>query len=126
MKLYSYKISLLLMLTAFSFKAYTQASAADSLKIDSLKKILVIQKEDTNKVNTLNELSAILDHDRNSAMQYAKEALSLSQKINFKKGEGNAYYQMGVAEAGSNYVGERGNINEALAYFNNAITIFKN
>ena len=120
-----YIICALLVLHVFSFKAYSQASGTDSLKIDSLKSVLVTEKEDTNKVNTLNELSAFLNHDRNSAMQYAKEAVSLSQKINFKNGEGNAYYQMGIAEAGSNYVGERGNINAAVAYFNNAIAIFR-
>jgi two-component system, NtrC family, sensor kinase len=101
-------------------------SYAQNEKIDSLKKVLATEKEDTNKVNTLNELSAALDHDRNSAMQYAKEALSLAQKINFENGEGRAFYQMGEAEIGSNYIGERGNINEALAYYNNAIAIFKN
>ena len=53
MKIHLYKISLLFILSAFSFKAYSQASVADSLKIDSLKKVLLTEKEDTNKVNTL-------------------------------------------------------------------------
>ena len=115
------KTSLHIIFMLCSFYSYTQSET-----IDSLKKVLATEKEDTNKVNTLNELSATLNHDRNSAMQYAKDALLLAQKINFKNGEGVAFYQLGVAETGSNYIGEHGNINEALVYFNNAIAIFKN
>jgi hypothetical protein len=41
---------------AFLFLVYSFVSNGQSKTIDSLKKILQTQKEDTNKVNTLNEL----------------------------------------------------------------------
>ena len=54
------------------------------------------QKEDTNKVNSLNELStnALARDDFDNSMQYAKEALSISGKIDFKKGKADAFYNM--------------------------------
>ena len=66
---------------------YSQSSKADSL--------LSLLKDDTNKVNTLNAISAFKSLDYGNAMKYAEEAKLLSQKINFKKGEGDAYYNIG-------------------------------
>jgi hypothetical protein len=50
MKTLRRQTSLLLVLIIFSLSGYTQR---DSLEIDSLKKVLISEKEDTNKVNTL-------------------------------------------------------------------------
>ena len=57
-------------------------------EMDSLKAVLSNQREDTGKVNTLNQLCKALreNHDYTNAMAYANAALSLSVKINFKKG----------------------------------------
>ena len=76
-----------------SFTVLAQTIETDSLKIDSLEKILLHQSDDTNKVNTLNELSRSLLNGRNVdvAIQNAVKALELSNKINFKKGQGNAF-----------------------------------
>ena len=80
-------------LVSFSFKAYSQSNASDSLKIDSLKKVLETQKEDTNKVNALYKVSRYLSNvaDYNSSTQYADSALKLSNKLNFKKGMADAF-----------------------------------
>ncbi len=65
--------------------------------IDSLLAELPKAKEDTNKVNLLNVLSnktgALGDFDK--SLEYGNHALLLSQKINYKKGEANAYYYIG-------------------------------
>ncbi|HEY1870224.1 MAG TPA: tetratricopeptide repeat protein, partial [Chitinophagaceae bacterium] len=54
--------------------------------IDSLKELLTISKEDTNKVWLLNSLSRkYLFYDPDSAVQYAHEGLSLAKELNFEK-----------------------------------------
>jgi signal transduction histidine kinase len=56
--------------------------------IDSLKKALARAAEDTNRINTYTALSlAYLWSYPDSALQYSTEALELSKKINFKRGE---------------------------------------
>ena len=70
----------------FSLNAISQS---DSLKIDSLKKVLLTQKEDTNKVNTLNELLNTLFwiSQTDNVSDFANQSLSLSQKLGYLKGE---------------------------------------
>ena len=67
--------------------------------IDSLKKVLQSQREDTNKVQTLNSLSVTYwqDDSYEDAMRYAKAALALAKKIQFRKGEANALVSIGMA-----------------------------
>ncbi|MEO9022548.1 MAG: tetratricopeptide repeat protein [Ginsengibacter sp.] len=85
-------------LVTFSFTGYTQSNEASSFKIDSLKNVLQTQKEDTNKVNSLNVLSFFLTYagDTVNAIRYADEALSLAGKTNFEKGKGLAYLNIGT------------------------------
>lgn len=66
--------------------------------IDSLLSVLKIVKEDTNKVNTLNNLSEELWQTGNyeKAKQYGVNALKYSEKINFKKGKAKAYFNIAV------------------------------
>jgi signal transduction histidine kinase len=74
------------------------ASAQDNSK-DSLLKVLSTQKEDTAKVSTLNRLSATLRRQYNvaDAIQYAGEAVVLSNKLGFKTGKARAYMEHGFA-----------------------------
>ena len=107
------KIFLLSYLSIFSFGAYGQSS-----KVDSLKKILEIQKEDTNKVKTLNNLSEDVV-DANLEMKYAEMAKNLSRKLNYLKGEANALSNQGHAQLiMKNYF-------EAYTYFDSSIQTFK-
>jgi two-component system NtrC family sensor kinase len=76
-----------------AFSAHPQSNA-----IDSLEKVLQTQKDDTNKVNTLNALSEEFRNEKNDyeqALQYAGHALSLADNINYKKGKGNSVLQIG-------------------------------
>ncbi len=63
------------------------------MPIDSLKNVLLMQKEDTNKVNTLIALyrSSYFKGELKNTSLYANQALSLSKKLNFKRGEASAY-----------------------------------
>lgn len=76
---------------AFSFIALF--AMAQQHTIDSLKALLPKQQEDSNKVNILVAITNnyIDQFDYENASNYIQLALPLSQKISFKKGEGNCY-----------------------------------
>ena len=104
-----------------SLSCFAQNTTTDgklNRTIDSLLNSLKTAKEDTNKVNTLNNLSKKITNtgDYEKAKKYANDALILSQKIKpiaigFKKGKANAYniigniyyYQGNYPEALKNY-----------------------
>jgi hypothetical protein len=86
------KLFLFNSLIIFSLSGITQN---DSLKIDPLKKILVTEKEDTNKVNAFLQLCDIQGRP-DSAIFYANQALLLSQKINYQKGEAEQHSRSSV------------------------------
>jgi len=77
MKIATYSIFLIFLLQC-SFSGHTQNNT-----IDSLQKVLKTQKEDTNKVNTLNELCNELRfiNDFKNSLQCAEEAISLAENL---------------------------------------------
>lgn len=110
--------------------------------IDSLKTLIETQKADTNKVNTLNELSYEFTNigEYQIALNYASQAKSLSEKLNFKKGLADAYTKIGLIykdqsnypEALKNYFAalkideEAGNKSGVAYAYNNIGIIYKN
>ena len=74
------------------------AGAFAQTKIDSLLTLIKTSKEDTNKVNTLNDIAWEYTNTGNypDAKKYADNALLLSKKTNFKKGEAKAYHNIGI------------------------------
>ena len=83
-----------LVITPFNF-AFAQN---DNAKIDSLQAVLKTIPEDTNKVNTLIELCrAQPSSDLKLILQFANEAITLSQKINFPEGEADTYFYLGYS-----------------------------
>ena len=87
----------------FVFIAFTKGS--HSQYVDSLKRSLSDNTEDSNRVFTLLRLSnTYSDFERDTAMQYAQEALTLAQHSNFKKGEAQSLNMIGsILEGVSNY-----------------------
>ncbi len=74
-----------------------QANAQQS-KTDSLFSVLKSQKEDTAKINTLNNISRqFRSNNPDTAIYFANEAMSLATKLNDKMGIGNAYLLKGIA-----------------------------
>src|SRR6186713_2114080 len=62
--------------------------SAQQNKNDSLSQLLVTAKEDTSKVNLLNQLSRNFNESKpDSNLFYGLQALELSRKINYNKGE---------------------------------------
>jgi len=86
------------------------ALLAQNKQIDSLLSVLATAKEDTAKVNTLNNLSRQLEKIGRyaEARKYADDALFLAEKIGFKKGTANALNNIG------NIYHEQSNYGEAL------------
>ena len=94
------KYGVIILLIAGGLPGLSQEYIA-RLNIDSLKKVLLVAK-DTQRINTLNLLSRrILFGERtpkykDTAAIYFGEALTLSKKINYKKGLGNAMLSAGI------------------------------
>ncbi|MEP6750181.1 MAG: ATP-binding protein [Bacteroidota bacterium] len=79
--------------------------------IDSVKKAIVTQSADTNKVNTIISLSDVYRFtDPDSSLIYARHALTLSEKLNYNTG---IFWSM-VAISGSLYI--LGDYNNELEY----------
>lgn len=66
-------------------------------KVDSLNALLAKNPHDTIQVNCLNALaSEYKNNEPNTAEKYATKALSLSQTIQYKKGQANSYHLLGM------------------------------
>ena len=93
-----------------------------SKKKDSLLTVLKTQLDDTNKVNTLNALcDKFSSLEKREKRKYAIEALLLSQKLNYKKGEGIAYANKGWLFFSADTV----NYPEAFKHYFKALKIFE-
>jgi class 3 adenylate cyclase len=91
-----------------------------SERIDSLLSVLAGQKSDSNKVNTLNEISweyYANGYDGKKAVEYANEALLLAQSLGYKRGEATAYRRLG------GIVINQGHYNEAFRYYTREMDI---
>ena len=87
----------------------TFAQSALELRIDSLMNVLKKQKDDSNKVNTLNFLISYAGtKDYATGLKYFEEAIGLSKKLNYKKGVAGAYLALGGAN------GQKGDLREAV------------
>lgn len=74
--------------------------AAQSNEIDSLKKVLQLAKQDTSRVNTMNELGwQLKKEDQKAARTYLEQAISLAHKIDYPKGEAEANNYLAVIES---------------------------
>ncbi|HOY13689.1 MAG TPA: tetratricopeptide repeat protein [Saprospiraceae bacterium] len=84
--------------------------------IDSLKQLLLIQKEDTNKVITYRMLSGLLDlQNPKEAVSYAQAGIALSKKLGFDKGTAGC-----LLNCASNF-NSLELLDSALVYINEAI-----
>jgi adenylate cyclase len=74
-----------------------RGACAQGAKIDSLKKVLLTIRDDTGKVNVLNDLAFTLySTNPDSTLLLARQAVLLAQSINFRSGEANAYSVAGI------------------------------
>jgi two-component system sensor histidine kinase UhpB len=99
---------------SFSIPVFSQTNT-----IDSLLKVLQTEKEDTNKVNTLNQVCRfyILKVETGMGFLYANKELSLSEKLNFSTGKANSFNYLGLANF------QQQNYPEALRYLYTSLSI---
>ena len=83
--------------------------------MDSLLNVLKSAKEDTNKVNTLAEITELCAEE--DVLKYAEPALKLSEKLNFKKEIANSLNNIGY------FYSNRGESEKALQNYTRALKI---
>jgi len=72
-------------------------SLAQNLYVDSLRHVLLMMEEDTNRVNALNTLAyQIYRTNAEEAISYGSEARDLAEKIGFRRGLADAYKNTGL------------------------------
>lgn len=116
MKKYVNRCLLILHFSCMLLKVEAQVS---NKKIDSLLSVLQTATDDSNKVKGLNELGWYMRISGNieKGIEHELKAISLSQKLHYKTGEGKAYGNLGLMYA------DLGKITEAKKSHNNALQI---
>ncbi len=72
-------------------------SSAQNIKTDSLKALIEIAVDDTNKVNSIIDLSQIICRsDPNQSIEFAIKAMELAEKLNYQKGVAYALKYIGM------------------------------
>lgn len=108
-------IAMLSLLILLPFLTYGQSGQLDSLKI-----LLANQPQDTARVNTLLEISNLLRTSQpDSAASYSQEAIDLAEAINFKKGVGYGFKNIGIISY------NKGDFDEALGYWDRSLRAFE-
>ena len=84
----------LLILISLFLMPYTYAQTD---KIDSLKSVVAQNKKDSTVVNALLEISTLLSRSEpEKSEDYAKQAITMAEQINFKKGQAFGYKNLGL------------------------------
>lgn len=109
----------ILFLLSINFLTFTSPAQEPDRKIDSLKNLVAIQKDDSIKVNTLISLGTLyLNTDINEALNYGNQARIQAEKVNYRKGLGNALKLIGLGYAYMNKGFEADSLwKESLAVF---------
>lgn len=94
--------------------------SAQDHSIDSLNTVIKTQKDDTNKVRTLNLLSLAHLNKREFAAAYqpANHSLQLANKLGDNDGKGRAQHLIGV------FYEMQGKYNDAKKYYDSALFLF--
>ncbi|MBI3509980.1 MAG: tetratricopeptide repeat protein [Bacteroidetes bacterium] len=111
-------------LTAFLFLFYffsVQEFYCQNKTIDSLLSLIKTEKEDTNKVNSFNDISRQyrLISDLTTSLNYANSAMELSKRLHFTNGTAYAYTNIAL------YYYHKGNYAEALKENSLGMEIYK-
>ncbi len=111
------KTRIFILLCLFPIIAFSQNKKTEEL----LRKISEHQKEDTEKVDLMLQLSAgYFGADTKKLSETAKEAYNLSNKINYKKGMAESLKLQGAANI------SLGDYKTAESYFNESLKIYQN
>jgi tetratricopeptide (TPR) repeat protein len=92
------------------------AQTVQTYELDSLKEVLSTNLSDTNRIWALNNLGRNI-HDSDSTLLLANQAIELSRRIGFVKGEAEAYNNIGL------WFNQKGNYPRALEGYLKAIQL---
>ena len=93
---------------------------AQQNKIDSLKQVVTLAKQDTNQVKVLNKLAIKYQRiNLDTSLIYAIQSLELASQLNYKSGIAKAYRNIGLVYA------YRSDFKETLEYWEKALEINK-
>src|ERR1700759_1749453 len=103
----------------FSLHSFSQNRSS---KIDSLKNLLITQKDDTTKVKTLRltGVNLVMMDDVKEGGSYIEQSIALADKINDAKGKQRAFVSLGVL-----YEDKTREFAKAIACFEQALAINK-
>jgi tetratricopeptide (TPR) repeat protein len=110
------------------------SSTAQTVEIDSLKKLLAVTDDGPKRINLLEGLSyAYLSSYPDTSLKYALEGLQLAKDINHRKGEaicinalGNVYFHIGDNAKALEYYLEYLKIKEELKDWDNIAVAYYN
>jgi hypothetical protein len=107
-----------ILLIASLFMIFTAVSAqtTQTYNIDSLKQILSTDLQDTNRIWALNNLGRNIPNS-DTTLLLAEQAIALSRKVGFKKGEAEAYNNI------AHWFNQKGNYPKALEYYLSSIKL---
>ncbi len=112
----NHKYLLFIFLFIISILGFSQ----NTKQIDSLKVLIEKQDNDSTAVNNLLNIASLLSQTASdSSMAYSNRAIVLAQKINFKKGLGYAYKNMGLVH----YF--KGEYSDGLLFWKKSLAIFE-
>ncbi len=113
-----YILLLIFTKTFMQAQMHSQKGILPNAKVDSLKNKLKYANEDSNRVNTINNLAWIMQRSEPfKALDYAAQSLSLAEKIDFKPGISDAYQLLGSVKYN---IGE---YEKALEFYLKAIAV---
>jgi len=84
----------ILLLIPFSLNGQNEKNSNNELriKLDSIIRVVNNLKEDTNRINTLDDLYYLsIDYNYDTALKYVDQSINLSEKLNFIKGIARSY-----------------------------------
>ena len=109
-----YSTRLILLFTLFCFSI-----SAQNKKIESFLAKQAIEKNDTNKVNTLHSLgTAFCFFKPDTSITIVNEALALAKKLNWKKGHAQSEHLLGI------YSFLKNEAEKSIAQYNKAILLW--
>jgi len=111
----------LIVLTLLFLPTALLAQKKEQARIDSLRQVLHAARHDTTRVKVLNTLASDLlkTGKADSAVSISSDALNLSKKSNFTRGEADAYFTLGQAYA------SKSKTNDALSNYLAALKLYE-
>lgn len=118
--LHSFFLQRILMLAMCCFAIFTaKAGEVNMLHRDSLLQFVQTHPDDTAKVNALIQLSMFISATSDENLTYAEQAMTISKKLNYRKGEADA---LRVTSMG---LSKKGKFNESIKLLEDAALIYR-